>query len=224
LCNKCHSPKNHQKKGSLFGWQPQVKSFREATFMSAVRWKVVQALKANVSYGYITNDRRRQLQLPKSHSNDAFVIAGGGSHKRSSPVLLEQIRRNNRSLQKFYDAKYIDMRTGQKMSGKDLHSGRTCRNKDLIGENLRKHRGQMLSRGQVRIRKRRYPYQPNDIVLYAGCKCRVKGVQNHGDYIKLEGLAKPVKTARIVPCLSRKGIVPKLQESKNHGVSAKKSQ
>jgi hypothetical protein len=223
LCNKCHSQKNHQKKGVLWGWQPQVKSFREATFMSTVRWKVAQELKADVSYGYITKDGRRQLQLPKSHSNDAFVIAGGMRHKRSEPVLLEQIRRNNRSLQKFYDAKYVDTRTGQKVPGKELHSGRTGRNKNANGENLREYRGQKLSRGHVRIRKRRYPYRPDDLVLYEGGKYRLKGVPNRGDYIKLEGLAQPIKTALIVPYMSRKGIVPKLQESKNHGISAKKS-
>lgn len=223
LCNRCHCPKNHQQKGLLFGWEPKVKSFREATFMTSVRWKVVDALGAGMSYGHITKERRKQLELPKSHVNDAFVVAGGASQTRCPATILEQIRRNNRSLQKFYDARYIDMRTGQKTPGKELNSGRTCRNKKLSGENLRKYRGRKLAKGQVRIRKRRYPCQPNDIVLYQGQKYRVKGVQNHGDYIKLEGLAKPVKTSLTTPYLRRKGIWP-VMETANCGVSAKKSQ
>ena len=39
--------------------------------------------------------------------------------------IVKQVRRNNRSLAKFYDAKYIDSRTGEKVSGQDLFNGRT---------------------------------------------------------------------------------------------------
>jgi hypothetical protein len=224
LCNKCHKPKNHQKKGFLYGWEPKVKSFREATFMSTVRWKVTDTLAANVSYGYITKERRRQLQLEKSHVNDAFVTAGGTKQKRSRPLLLSQIRRNHRSLQKFYDAKYVDSRTGEKTAGKELHSGRTCRNKNKNDENLRKYRKQKLAKGQVRIRKQRYSYQPDDLVRYNGRKHRVKGIQNYGNYIKLEGLAQPVKTSLTTPYLMRKGICPVLGQTKDRGISTKTSQ
>ncbi|MHA2233327.1 MAG: hypothetical protein ACXAB4_12665, partial [Candidatus Hodarchaeales archaeon] len=43
---------------------------------------------------------RRKQGLPKSHTNDAFVIAGGSSQSRARPYLLQQRRRNNRQLQK----------------------------------------------------------------------------------------------------------------------------
>ena len=114
LCNRCHIKKNHGKKGFLYGWKPKVKKFREATFMTTVRWKVVESLDASVTYGYITKMGRKELDLPKSHANDAFVIAGGTNQERGRPLILEQIRRNRRSLQKFYDAKYIDTKTGKK--------------------------------------------------------------------------------------------------------------
>jgi hypothetical protein len=38
--------------------------------------------------------------LPKSHRNDAFIIAGGSAHHtRCEPLIVTQPRRNNRSLQ-----------------------------------------------------------------------------------------------------------------------------
>ncbi|MFQ5980396.1 MAG: hypothetical protein ACE5OZ_19850 [Candidatus Heimdallarchaeota archaeon] len=40
------------------------------------------------------------MGFPKSHVNDAFVIAGGTTQERSSPYQVHQVRRNNRSLQK----------------------------------------------------------------------------------------------------------------------------
>jgi hypothetical protein len=119
---------------------------------------------------------------------------------------MEQIRRNNRSLQKFYDAQYIDVRTGKKVSGQKLNSGRRKRNKNLNGENLRKYRGQKVSAGRVSIRRRRYPYQRKDLVLYEGEKYAVKGMQNYGAYIKLAGLAKPVKAGLVSSLRWRKGI------------------
>lgn len=206
LCNRCHTSKNHKEKGFLYGWKPKVKTFRDATFMTSVRWKMVENLKASITYGYITKRRRKKLNLAKSHANDAFVIAGGTKQIRSHPLSLKQIRRNNRSLQKFYDAKYIDARTGEKASGKELHSGRTCRNKEKIGENLREHRREKCSKGRVSIRRKRYPLQPNDIVKYGDKKYTVKGVQNYGDYVRLKELPKPVNTSLVKPYLIRKGI------------------
>jgi hypothetical protein len=69
-----------------------------------VRWMLVNKLRemGNVvthTYGYITKSRRVDLGLPKSHINDAFVIAGGDKQKRL-PVryLIKQVRKCNRKL------------------------------------------------------------------------------------------------------------------------------
>lgn len=194
LCDKCHRPENHKQGGFLWGWQPKVKSFRPETFVSTVRWKLVNALGCRYTYGYLTKSCRIDLKLEKSHANDAFCIAGGTDQKRATPLSIEQMRRNNRSLQKFYDAKYIDLRTGEKATGQELNCGRRTRNKNLNGPNLRVYRGRKVSKGRVSVRKRRYPYQPKDIVSYNGKQYIVKGVQNCGDYIKLAELSKPVKT------------------------------
>ena len=63
------------------------------------------------TYGYITKSRRIALKLEKTHYNDGFVIAGGSTQKRAAPIFMGQKRRNNRKLERFYDAKYIDLRT-----------------------------------------------------------------------------------------------------------------
>lgn len=198
-CPKCHSSRNHEKNGKLWGLKPINKGFKAATFMSTIRWKLVNELDCNHTYGYITKSKRIELGLEKSHYNDAFCIAGGTTQKRIEPLNYKQIRRNNRSLEKFYDAKFIDIRTGEKASGKDLYSGRTCRNKNLNGENLRKYRGEKLSKGRRNIRTKRYFYQPNDLVWYDGKIYAVRGTQNQGKYVSLRDVEKVPKVELLKP-------------------------
>jgi len=51
------------------------------------------------TYGYITKHNRMGLELPKSHVNDAFVIAGGKEQKRSHTTYNTlQVRKCNRKL------------------------------------------------------------------------------------------------------------------------------
>ncbi len=185
LCTKCHTTKDHQPNGFLYGWQPKLKSFRPETFMSTVRWRLTEGEDTYVTYGYITKSARIAQGLDKSHHNDAFVIAGGEGQKRATPTHWEKLRRHNRSLEKFYDAVYIDLRTGEKAKGKELCSGRRTRNRNLNGENLRQYRARKLTKGQRRIRRQRYPLQPGDIVRYEDDKWRVKGTQSKGKSVAL---------------------------------------
>lgn len=91
----------------------------------------------NFTYGYKTKNHRIINSIEKSHSNDAFAIAKDVTQKRSNHIFeVKQSKRNNRSLEKFYDAKYIDIRTGDKVSSGYLNSGRTTRNRNLNTENL----------------------------------------------------------------------------------------
>lgn len=53
LCNKCHTPAGHKKNGFLYGWEPKTKSFKPETFMSTVRWKLVNALECDHTYGHM---------------------------------------------------------------------------------------------------------------------------------------------------------------------------
>jgi 5-methylcytosine-specific restriction endonuclease McrA len=206
LCEKCHAPKNHLKGGFLYGWQPAVKSFKPETFMSMVRWRMVNELICTYTYGYLTKSNRIAQGLEKTHHNDAFVIAGGKTQARTKPLDLAQIRRNNRSLEKFYDAQYLDIRTGEKASGQTLSSGRRTRNKELSGENMRIYRGHKLAAGRKQIRRRRYTWQPGDLVRFEGRKFRVQGMQNKGAYVKLTELKKPVRAEKMETIRWRKGI------------------
>ncbi len=217
LCSKCHTPANHKKGKLLDGWHPKVKSFKAETFMTIVYRKLVQTLQAEETYGYITEVDREALELPKSqmledsltlrYHNDAFVIAGGKTQTRCKPLNLEQNRRNRRSLELFYDAKYIDIRTGDKATGSELFSGRRTRNKNENSENLRKYRGQRVSKGRRSIRKSRYPYQQNDLVKFGDTVYQVRGMQNLGARVALYAENNlTVDVRKVQPYLWRKGI------------------
>jgi len=218
LCSRCHTPANHSKGKFLFGWKPQVKSFKPETFMSIVYKQLVEILGAKQAFGYETSFNREALGLTKSHHNDAFVIAGGTLVPKRDATLqtrvkllrLQQIRRNKRSLEQFYDAKYIDIRTGDKTTGSKLFSGRRTRNKNLNGENLRIYRGQKISKGQRRIKRRRYPYNPNDYVEFEGKVYQVIGMQNLGTGVKIANYPvvanKVVNVCKVRPIKRRSGI------------------
>ncbi len=206
LCTRCHTSENHQPGGFLWGWQPRLNSFRPETFMSMVRWRLVEAVGAEAAYGYLTKRHRIELDLPKSHAQDAFVIAGGNTQVRAEPLLLQQVRRNRRALQTWYDAKYIDIRTGKVVKAQVLNNGRRTRNRNLNSENLRRYRGPKVSKGRVSIRRQRYPYQPGDLVRYEGQIYCVQGMGSYGRNVKLAGRPKEVKAALVSPVCWRKGI------------------
>jgi len=93
LCIKCH------KKVTLDNIKYSKRSFKAATFMSTIRQKLVEVLKADITYGYLTKLKRKELNLFKSHTNDAFVIANGKFQIKTFSYFIFQNRRNNRCLQ-----------------------------------------------------------------------------------------------------------------------------
>lgn len=101
LCSTCHT-NVHQSNLKLK--VKKLKGFRAETFMSTVRWKLVAKLKnlgynVTCTYGYITKTNRIELGLEKSHTNDAFVIAGGTTEQRCTKTfLVKQVRKQNRKL------------------------------------------------------------------------------------------------------------------------------
>ena len=215
LCSKCHTPANHKKGKFLYDWcmnGKKVRGFKEATFMNIIRWHLVDKLKSKydnvfITYGYITKNHRIKNGIEKSHLNDAFAIAKGTNQIRTKDrFLVIQDRLKNRSLEKFYDSKIIDIRTGEKVSGADLNCGRSTRNKNLNTENLRKYRGTKILKGQRRIRKKKYFYQPNDLVKYEGKIYTVKGTQNEGKYIALKEIKKVPKVELLTPYVFKKGL------------------
>ncbi|MCG2796266.1 MAG: RNA-guided endonuclease IscB, partial [Actinomycetia bacterium] len=103
LCKSCHDAYH---RGDIEITAKPAKGFKAEAFMNTVRWKLVSFLRErgnNVSptFGYITKSNRISLGLPKSHTNDAFVIAGGDGQARSlNSFFVRQVRSNNRKLHK----------------------------------------------------------------------------------------------------------------------------
>lgn len=153
--------------------------------------------------GYITANLRHLYQIEKSHRNDAFVIAGGTNKdlRTSNAYLRTKVANNNRTLQKFYDAKYIDSRDGKKKSGKELSSGRTRRSRKIPYDNQRIFRKEKVTKGRVSIRRNHYQIRPHDIVLNTKTN-RVetaKGINNRGKTVIFQ-TRESVSTSKIV-CL-----------------------
>jgi len=105
VCKTCHE--DHHQGKDIIPIDKKIKSFKPETFMTTVRWRLVNILQerfpdVNVSYtyGHITKNKRIREGIIKSHGNDAFAIAGGTRDtSRVKTIYAGQRRRNNRSIQ-----------------------------------------------------------------------------------------------------------------------------
>jgi len=101
LCETCHQ-KHHQ--GEIKLKIKLSKGFKAETFMSMVRWKIINQLRESTktvlhTYGYLTKTKRIDQKIQKSHINDAFVIANGGEQERTNiHYIQKQVRKSNRKL------------------------------------------------------------------------------------------------------------------------------
>ncbi len=104
LCETCHDliHRTHQEHEI----ERKSRSFRDATQMGIMRWRMYEQAKevfspVHLTYGYITKQRRIAHELEKSHRVDARCISG---HPRASWdgtwYLIKLVRRNNRRLHK----------------------------------------------------------------------------------------------------------------------------
>lgn len=209
-CTKCHTAANHKKGGKLYGFTPkEFTSYAGASTMNQIRKRIVyKARKAaphvdiQVTYGADTKAMRKYLGLEKSHVNDAYCMGEFHPERRAEQHIFQKVRRNNRVLEKFYDATYIDSRDRKKKKGAELSSGRVVRNKESSknGENLRRFRQSKVSKGRRTIREKRYPIRPGDILLYDGKRYISGGCLHYGDYVRLKGTGKApsVRKVRLV--------------------------
>ena len=81
VCDKCHTSKNHKPGGKLYNLKPKLRTFKGATFMTMVRYSMVNKIKAlnhkvelTLTYGAATKQARKELGVKKSHSNDAYCM------------------------------------------------------------------------------------------------------------------------------------------------------
>jgi len=75
------------------------KQFKDATFMNIIQHKFQEVLDCEITFGYETFIKRKELGILKSHSNDAFVIANDTNNKRVKEIQVIQKKKNNRCLQ-----------------------------------------------------------------------------------------------------------------------------
>ena len=103
LCETCHK-KFHKGLIKLSGTIHRGMKFRDAAFMSVMRWTLFNRLKklynnVTMTFGYITKYRRIKNNLPKTHYADAFCIAGNLAASRLPDYwYIKQVRRHNRQI------------------------------------------------------------------------------------------------------------------------------
>ena len=207
VCSNCHTSKNHQKGGKLYDLKPRLKSFKGATFMTMVRYDMFAKLKEvapdvnfHMTYGAMTKLKRKDCNIKKSHSNDAYCMGEFHPIHRTDFRCYQKLRRNNRILSKFYDAKYIDLRDGSVKSGKQLSCNRTNRSEIRNSDkNERIYRGQKISKGKTVVRKHHYQYRPHDYVWYQGLKHSINGILSNGTRVRLD-IGKDVGLKNITLC------------------------
>lgn len=177
VCEKCHTPANHQKGGKLYGFSEDIKfaNLSGAAFMNTVRWQIVNVLYAafgkpfvTFTYGAMTKEKRIALHLEKSHNNDAYAMGSFHPVNRCAFEHYEKVKRNNRILEKFYDSQYIDTRTGELTNGKSLFNGRISRSHKKDSENLHKYRGKRICKGHRALRRKKVALNPGDLVSLNG--------------------------------------------------------
>ena len=185
--------------------------YRGAYFMSILAIRLGDYFdNYQTTQGYITANLRHLYQIEKSHRNDAFVIAGGTNQdtRTSNIYLRTKVANNNRVLQMFYDARYIDRRDGKKKSGKELSSGRTRRSKEIPYDNQRIFRQKKVTKGRVSIRRNHYRIRPHDILLNTKTD-RIeiaKGVMNRGKTVLLQN-KKTVSASKVICLYHVNGLV-----------------
>ena len=105
VCTDCHTSENHKKGQILHNWMLQgkkVKQYKAPTFMNIIRKRFYQHFKEiTVTYGSTTKPKRKELNLAKTHYNDAIAITGienGFVDKTDSFFKIKQFRKKKRSL------------------------------------------------------------------------------------------------------------------------------
>lgn len=160
---------------------------RGAYFMNVLNMELTKHIDCLFTAGYTTASLRKKYGIPKTHHDDAFVIAGGTNktERLGYTIYREKLRDNDRSLEKFYDAHYRNKLTGKSESGKKLSSGRTSRSRELPYINNRPLRANKLGKGRRSIRQQHYQIRPNDLIEYNGKLYISHGNHNKGASVKL---------------------------------------
>ena len=104
VCTDCHTSENHQFGGILHDWmikKKKTKQYKEPAFMNIIRCRLLDKYPtALFTYGSATTPKRIQLNLSKTHYNDAITISNIEQIKlnNSQAFYFKQFRKKKRSL------------------------------------------------------------------------------------------------------------------------------
>lgn len=226
VCSGCHIPKNHKEGGSLWGLKPELKPLKDAAFMNSVRWILYNEIreisenygaKVHMTYGTVTKRERKDRNLAKSHAVDAYCIGRLHPKHRAHTFFYKKKRRNNRRLQKFYDAKYIDIRDGKEKKAAELGCNRDNRKHPRNWDkNERIFRGPKTSKGHISIKRQNYEIRSGDPLLYTweedidgttvqkSKRIISAGTQHYGEYVTYKD-SRTVPMTEVIHAKDRAG-------------------
>ena len=104
LCETCHKAYHDGKIKIRFKRQ---ESYKDASFMGIMRWTLYNRLKeeypnVEMTYGYLTKNKRIEKGLAKEHYNDAYCIAGNLDALPLNTIIYQRkMRCHNRQIHKF---------------------------------------------------------------------------------------------------------------------------
>lgn len=104
VCTDCHTHENHQEGKILWDWMQKNKKvpvYKDATFMNILRRRIFSNYPmARFTYGSEMTPKRKELDLEKTHANDAIAISEISVIKRNPTNLFRiiQFRKKKRSL------------------------------------------------------------------------------------------------------------------------------
>lgn len=180
----CLCPEHHQKvhnnhnNNKLFKELQERKIptfYKDSTYMNIVRWRLFGRLQelceTEIAYGYETKINRKKASLEKYHYTDAVCIKNFKDTTLAKTIyIVEQKRCNDRCMETFTDAKYIDSRDGKKKNGNQLAyirlsnrpSARVTQ-KEYI-DNQRIYREKKISPGKRTFVKHSYCLKSGDLI------------------------------------------------------------
>lgn len=214
LSRKNHNTANHNN-GVLTDlakhYQSSLVNTKGAFLMNVMHLRLPKLLNnkpLQLTFGYKTAQQRTLYGFKKDHNDltnhvvDAPLIANGNNHTELMTYIIhrEKHHRNNRNLEKFYDAKYYSKVDGKVYSGKELSSGRTNRKQLRIYNSKRFERDCKKYKGHRSIRHQHYQFQPHDKILWQGKAVECKATMNRGKSIQFwlpNGKTKSSKPSKL---------------------------
>lgn len=198
LSRKNHNTANHNNgvlKTLAKHYQSSLVNTKGAYLMNIMHLRLPKLLSnkpVQLTFGYKTAQQRQLYGFKKNRQNiinhavDAMLIANGDNRTitMTDTIYREKHHRNNRRLEKFYDAKYYSKVDEKVYSGKKLSSGRTNRKQKRTYNSKRSERGCKKTKGRRSIRRQHYPFQPHDKILYQDKIVKCKTTMNRGKSVQ----------------------------------------